>query len=68
MSDWQTIETAPKDGTKILLLVEGVAIEGGWSSKYKEWKVVNVSSHGCGCCAGRNGEPQGWMKLPKPPK
>jgi hypothetical protein len=72
MTNWQPIETAPKDGTHILLLVENKAIEGwyGYSelSKVHKWKVVELPIHGCGCCSCENDNPTGWTPLPEPPK
>ena len=71
--DWQPIETAPKDGTSILLLIEDVAIEGYWevptyASGKPYWYVPSVSSHGCGCCPSDNEEPTHWMPLPAKPE
>lgn len=70
---WQPIKTAPKDGTTILLLIEGVAIEGYWEAPEWEgcepyWYVPSVSSHGCGCCSSANEEPTYWMPLPPMPE
>lgn len=74
MSEWQPIETAPKDGRSVLLLMEGVAIEGRYdetatyNSPDDRWYPVQVSSHGCGCCGSSNEPPTHWMPLPEPPK
>ncbi len=67
---WQTIKTAPKDGTRILLYCEGCVIEGYFYQNYtrKGWDVVILSSHGCGCCSGDLEEPTHWMPLPQPPE
>ena len=67
LGDWQPIETAPKDGTHILLYVEGSVIEGYWYSYWEEWEVVALSSHGCGCCSCGNDDPLYWMPLPEVP-
>ncbi len=70
---WQPIETAPKDGAHIILLIDGNAIEGWWDPcigydgkvyDIPYWDVVRLSSHGCGCCSGRNDDPTAWMHLP----
>lgn len=67
MSTWQPIETAPKDGTSVLLLIGEEAIQGHWVT-YKnipsEWKVISLSSHGCGCCSSDDPAPTHWMPLP----
>lgn len=66
--DWQPIDTAPKDGTRILLLIDGMAIEGTLpigSSKYLDLAIT--SQHGCGCCATNDDWPTHWMPLPQPP-
>lgn len=40
MSEWQTIETAPKDQTKILLL-HNHDVYCGWWAKNGEWQFVD---------------------------
>lgn len=71
------MSTAPKDGTEILLHIEGYWIEGYWDKQTRddgfvygpgEWEVIGLSSHGCGCCSTRNEEPDGWFPLPKTPE
>ena len=71
---WQSIETAPRDGTTIILLVDDVAISGSWGmspdcgpERYPQdgWRVDSLNSHGCGCCASQNGAAMGWLPLPK---
>jgi len=67
--NWQPMKTAPKDGTSILLFIEGQAIEGHWpDDSWNEWSVAWVSSHGCGCCASSNEAPTHWMPLPAKPE
>lgn len=72
MSEWQPIETAPKDGTRLLIYSpENVAVAhweeweqldyGGWLILEKE------TSHGiieCSCIYYATH----WMPLPKPPQ
>jgi hypothetical protein len=78
MSEWQPIETAPKDGTEILLRVKkraGVTgkylvghymEEGSYCDEYppidKGWYFWN------GCSFDKASEPTNWMHLPEPPK
>lgn len=67
MSEWQTIESAPKDGTAVLLLltsrpdrnytVQGICDEyavGFWI--YGHWKSIEVED-----CGSMGGELTGWM-------
>lgn len=71
---WKPIESAPKDGTTILLYYpnEENAVTSGWwyeeyegdEYKYGYWKVASLPSHGCGC---ENSEPTHWMELPDIP-
>ena len=65
------IETAPKDGTAILLYMEGGFIEGYYcveTASYmpqEPWITHTLSSHGCGCCARADKYPTHWCELPK---
>lgn len=80
MSEWQPIETAPKDGQCCILLINGMAIEGLWAEddawdeenagwvKRGGWQVISLPSHGCGCCSYDNDSPSHWMPVPEPPK
>lgn len=74
--EWQPMETAPRDGTRMLLSFDGETIEGwldlklrsdGTSYGNPEWAVVSMNSHGCGCCWSENPEPDAWMPLPEAP-
>lgn len=66
--NWQTIETAPKDGTHILLFIEDQAVEGWWDDSWNEWSVATLSIHGCGCCSSSNEAPTHWAVLDTPKK
>jgi hypothetical protein len=78
---WRGMDTAPRDGTHILLLIDGAVIEGWWDpfwdrfersdgSIYEpsEWSVASLASHGCGCCSGQNSDPTAWQPLPAIPE
>jgi hypothetical protein len=62
---WQPIETAPKDGTQILLAVYfsgagwGIAA-GGWEQKRSHWWSWMFNG-------GDDAQPTHWMPLPDPP-
>ncbi len=71
MSDWQPIETAPTDGTLVLLLVEPgyrkgwrgineIPLPGHWLGNF--WMVLNHDLAGA-----RVDSPIGWMPIPQPP-
>lgn len=69
-TDWQPIETAPKDGTEILLYFRFGHIENGSFVKdrlgYGQWNTF-YRTH----CSSRwetPYEPSHWMPLPTPPK
>ena len=72
MSKWQPIETAPKDGTRVLLTEEWGVVIGRWCEEAQlglceegpGWQVFE-----CDDCwysvAAEN--PTHWMPLPAPP-
>ena len=74
MTEWKPIETAPKDGTKILICVWDIG--GYWDMEVSQW-LKNVSYKDE---FGKNkkytgfapdvgiGGPTHWMPLPAPPK
>lgn len=62
---WKTIDSAPKDGTSILVFMDGSVFEASWY-KYG-WSFPSADSHGCGCCGGEDDHPSFWMPLPEPP-
>ncbi len=59
MTDWQPINTAPKDGTYVLVYGrhEGVRI-GKWETLFDDWEAPYE---------GGLLEPTHWMPLPDPP-
>jgi hypothetical protein len=70
-SNWQPIETAPKN-TYILVFMEGnvfeanLIFEEGYE-QYAHWDFPFADAHGCGCCSGGRDYPTHWMPLPAPP-
>lgn len=66
MNGWQTIETAPRDGTAILVFNDdGRIYQAEWDGR---WRFAAADQHGCGCCSGIDDRPTHWMPLPEPPK
>jgi hypothetical protein len=72
--EWRAIESAPRDGTHVLLLVDEYSIEGWWvvredyyGNDRSAWQPATLDWHGCGCCQGSEPEPTHWMPLPKAP-
>lgn len=66
-SRWQPIETAPRDGTQILV---GVWVAGYFKGSESRWSCWTIGQHGSGDfgCDGEWGdEPTHWMPLPPPP-
>lgn len=71
MSEWQPIETAPKDGTVVLLFVpestdtDGVRVGffSYWAA-YGDWYGDESASHSL---SNLYGKPTHWMPLPAPP-
>lgn len=61
---WQPIETAPRDGTSILVFTERGVFEATFDSY---WEFAVADYHGCLCCSGGGDNPTHWMPLPEPP-
>jgi hypothetical protein len=67
MGEWQPIETAPKDGTSLLLwwpahqqLAADPRVIGYWKPSYHCWQAGNYF-------CPRDIAPTHWMPLPPPP-
>ena len=60
MSEWQPIETAPRDGTEILLWEDGYIL-GSWVEEYGYF--ADPDGH-----LWKNRQPTHWMPLPAPPQ
>lgn len=76
MTDWQPIETAPKDGTEILVLVNKTPMKTRWYTPYlngkpdpygkSEWQQQDMRG-GFGSYGGPL-RPTHWMPLTETPK
>lgn len=72
MSKWRPIETAPKDGTSILIFGKWDGEISDWRKVWpqsgvaawqdNEWSAVLTDIYGVWCAL-----PTHWMPLPKPP-
>jgi hypothetical protein len=67
MSDWQPIESAPKDGTTILLGHASFKPEAAWW-EYCSWFEGWCSGGFRSDMYGPGFDPTHWMPLPPPPK
>ena len=61
--EWQPIETAPKDGTSVIIFVDGLQIVAfwgctGWELNAPLFELFYPEIYG---------EPTHWMPLPAPP-
>lgn len=71
MSEWQPIETAPKDGRHILLFAPGYRPDinppdyyvAQW--RYGMWSLVHAGGYAVDALLDE--EPSHWMPLPNPP-
>jgi hypothetical protein len=72
MVDWQPIETAPKDGTRILLWDTDEAVIAKWDDismgGAKGWQVAVVNMIGDVNYYDAAFNPTHWMPLPEPPR
>lgn len=60
MTNWQTIETAPKDGTEVLMHIPSEAMRAFWCSDLKRWVLSHPRHREYGDDA------LAWMPLPAP--
>jgi len=73
MSTWQPIETAPRDGTSILVIQAGEFKPGvPYESTVVAWSSVDdfegwLSCEDCGPVNPRDWALTHWMPLPEPP-
>ena len=67
-SMWQSIETAPKDGTEVLLLEGWYISHAQWRSVYSGGKQAWVVCGTDGTCAEYVDKPTHWMPIPEEPK
>ena len=65
--EWQPIETAPKDGTRVLLFVPPYGPSTGHYKDRSNWgpSASNWYAH---AALNKEAEPTHWMPLPEPPK
>lgn len=60
--EWRPIETAPKDGTRVLLLGRNKRHADG------HWEAKAYNGNGCWVWPYVKAEPRNWMPLPQPPQ
>lgn len=65
LSDWQAIESAPKDGSDVLVFCDDTRemFVAFWNKKHKAWQYALWHDGTIVACA-----PAFWMPLPPPPK
>ena len=69
-AEWQPIETAPKDGTFIILGYAGSHVsEGRWVSdpSRNHWRETGWFDTDADVLCDHPGRPTHWMPLPEPP-
>ena len=69
---WQSIDTAPKDGTNVLLYFSGLGwVRGSWDSQTHHRKPKPYWTHDCiqymGVAHARANQPSWWQRLPPTP-
>ena len=72
MSGWKPIETAPKDGTVILVGVWGFGPDiasASWNGKFWDMEIYGYEYCGYEYCGDPEfSDPTHWMPLPSPPE
>ena len=69
---WQSIDTAPKDGTNVLLYFSGLGwVRGSWDSQIHHKKPKPYWTHDCihymSVAHARANQPSWWQRLPPTP-
>jgi hypothetical protein len=67
MTDWKTIETAPKNGKKVMLFWADEIFVGSYRLGVRGEPVQDTVGWRSSCC-GRFGYPKHWQPLPESPK
>lgn len=60
--EWMPIESAPKDGTSVLV------VQQGWIEIRNWYSLGNGLGDNCGWMGEGKMEPTHWLPLPEPPK
>lgn len=68
MIEWQPIETAPKDGTDILVMTGETMHVVRWINIHGDFDYWAVDDNKHGPFTLRGKAPTNWMPLPEPPK
>lgn len=73
MSQWQPIETAPKDGAPVIISVAGFVGEAAYRAEGSHegawwWANEGPGDYHADSIDSRHGEPTHWMPLPDPPE
>ena len=68
LSEWQPIETAPKDGTDILVMTGETMHVVRWINIHGDFDYWAVDDNKHGPFTLRGKAPTNWMPLPDPPK
>ena len=68
LSEWQPIETAPKDGTDILVMTGETMHVVRWINIHGDFDYWAVDDNKHGPFTLRGKAPTNWMPLPEPPK
>lgn len=69
---WLPIETAPKDGTRVLLLIDDTVLIGRWSEtanaeRFQQWPGWQIFDCDDGAYSWAEPDADGWQPLPPPP-
>ena len=68
MNEWQPIETAPKDGTTVLLFSPGYGRWLGSHTGKPVWYCSKIGDRDIPPPKSEISKPTHWMPLPEPPK